>query len=342
MRIFASERVSGLMQKLGMEEGEAIEHPWVTKAIENAQRKVEGHNFDMRKNLLEYDDVANDQRKVIYEQRNELMEQTSVRDTVEEFREEIIPNVVTQYIPPGSIEEAWDLEGLQAELQRLTNDDFDVKGWLEAEPDLPEEDIGNRVVSQLVDSYAEKEQAAGEEGLRNFEKYVMLQALDEHWKEHLAGMDYLRQSVGLRGYAQKNPKQEYKREAFELFSRMLDEYKTDVVTVLSKVQVRNQEQVEQAEQQARAQAQSAPAVNVSYEHKSADSALAGNEAAADDPGASAVAAAAAARNAAVNRPQQAAEPSAQPIRRSEPKIGRNEPCHCGSGKKFKNCHGKLA
>ena len=347
MRIFASERVSGLMQKLGMEEGEAIEHPWVTKAIENAQRKVEGHNFDARKNLLEYDDVANDQRKVVYEQRNELMELESVRDTVDDFREEIIPSVVAQYIQPGSLEETWDLDGLETELKRLTNEEFEVKGWLEADPNIPEEEFANRVVSQLVEGYALKEEAAGEEGLRNFEKYVMLQALDEHWKEHLAGMDYLRQSVGLRGYAQKNPKQEYKKEAFELFNRTLDEYKTDVVSVLSKVQVRNPEQVEQAEQQARVQAQAAPAVDISYEHKDAASALSGGSAdesgaRPDTGGTAAVAAAAAAREAAVNRAQQPAVANTQPVRRTEPKIGRNEPCHCGSGKKFKNCHGKLS
>ena len=218
MRIFASERVGNLMQKLGMQEGEAIEHPWVTKAIENAQRKVEGHNFDMRKNLLEYDDVANDQRKVVYEQRNELMESDSVGDTVAELREEVVPDLVARYVPPGSMEEAWDLEGLEQELLRTTNTEIDVRGWLTEEPDLPEEDIPARILERLEADYAAKEAAAGEEGLRRFEKYVMLQALDEQWKEHLAGMDYLRQSIGLRGYAQKNPKQEYKKEAFALFT----------------------------------------------------------------------------------------------------------------------------
>ena len=247
MRIFASERVGNLMQKLGMQEGEAIEHPWVTKAIENAQRKVEGHNFDMRKNLLEYDDVANDQRKVVYEQRNEYMESDSVRDEVDDLREEFVPNLVARFVPPGSIEEAWDLEGLEAELKSATNHEFDVRGWLAEDPDLPETEISERIVAGLVADYEAKEAAAGEEGLRRFEKYVMLQALDEHWKEHLAGMDYLRQSINLRGYAQKNPKQEYKKEAFQLFTGMLDEYKSDVVTVLSKVQVRSPEQVAQAE-----------------------------------------------------------------------------------------------
>ncbi|MFK7853849.1 MAG: preprotein translocase subunit SecA [Granulosicoccus sp.] len=342
MRIFASERVSNLMQKLGMEEGEAIEHPWVTKAIENAQRKVEGHNFDMRKNLLEYDDVANDQRKVVYEQRDELMETENMRDIVDDLRDEIIPNVVNQYIPPGSLEEAWDVDGLQTELQSMTNQGFDVKGWLEAEPNLPEEDIVKRVLAGLVEDYDNKEATAGAEGLRNFERYVTLQALDESWKEHLAGMDYLRQSVGLRGYAQKNPKQEYKREAFELFTTMLGEYKTQVVTVLSKVQVRSAEQVEEAKAQAEAQAASSDAAQVSYEHKEVTSALADDA----DPGSSgeaAVAAAAAARGAAQRAPAAAAaQATQQPVRRNMPKVGRNEPCPCGSGKKFKNCHGKLS
>ncbi|MFK7994175.1 MAG: preprotein translocase subunit SecA [Granulosicoccus sp.] len=335
MRIFASERVSGLMQKLGMEEGEAIEHPWVTKAIENAQRKVEGHNFDMRKNLLEYDDVANDQRKVVYEQRNMLMETDEMRELVDELREEIIPSVIAQFIPPGSLEEAWDLDGLQAELHSISNQEINVKSWLEEDPNLPEEDIQTRVLDELKQAYDEKEATAGAEGLRNFERYVSLQALDESWKEHLAGMDYLRQSVGLRGYAQKNPKQEYKKEAFELFTTMLAEYKTQVVTVLSKVQVRSAEQVEQAKAEAEAQAQKQP--EISYEHKEVASALA------DEPsseGDAAVASAEAARGAAVRQAAATATPS-QPVRRSMPKVGRNEPCPCGSGKKYKACHGKL-
>ncbi len=340
MRIFASERVSGLMQKLGMEEGEAIEHPWVTKAIENAQRKVEGHNFDMRKNLLEYDDVANDQRKVIYESRNELMETEHMRDLIDDLREEIIPGVVAQYIPPGSLEEAWDLDALQTELKSMTNQDFDIKAWLVEEPNMPEEDFTTRILAELVEEYDNKEATAGAEGLRNFERYVALQALDDSWKEHLAGMDYLRQSVGLRGYAQKNPKQEYKKEAFELFTTMLGEYKSQVVTVLSKVQVRDAEQVEQAKAQAEAQAQ-ASSPQVSYEHKEVASALADGP---DDDGSAstgdaAVAAAAAARGA-VRQQAQAVAPT-QPIRRDMPKVGRNETCPCGSGKKYKNCHGKL-
>jgi len=334
MRIFASDKVSGLMTKLGMEEGEAIEHPWVSKSIENAQRKVEGHNFDMRKHLLEYDDVANDQRKVIYEARDELMSKSEdLEDRVAEFREEIIPPVVQSYIPPGTLDEMWDLPGLQEELERMTNEKIPVQSWLEADPDIPEDDITNRILTTLEDSYKVKEEAAGAEGLRRFETYVMLQALDDHWKEHLAGLDYLRNSVGLRGYAQKNPKQEYKREAFELFQRMLGEYKTDVVTVLSKVQVRDQEQVEQAQVQRQAPTE------VSYTHKEASSALASEPPPAAGTGASAVAAASAAREAAANRPAPAAPQ--QPYKRDEKKLGRNEPCWCGSGKKFKQCHGKL-
>ena len=338
MRIFASDRVSGLMQKLGMEDGEAIEHPWVTKAIENAQRKVEGHNFDMRKNLLEYDDVANDQRKVVYEQRNMLMETEDMRELVDDLREEIVPAVITQHIPQGSLEEMWDLDGLRTELQSLTNQDFDVKSWLEEDPNLPEEDIQTRIMDELKQAYDEKEASAGAEGLRNFERYVSLQALDESWKEHLAGMDYLRQSVGLRGYAQKNPKQEYKKEAFTLFTTMLGEYKSQVVSVLSKVQVRNAEQVEQAKAQAEAQAQKQP--QVSYEHKAATSALS-DEPQADADADAAVAAATAARSAAVQHAQAAAATPSQPVRRDMPKVGRNEPCPCGSGKKYKACHGKL-
>ncbi len=335
MRIFASERVSGLMQKLGMEEGEAIEHPWVTKAIENAQRKVEGHNFDMRKSLLEYDDVANDQRKVVYELRNMLMETEEMRELVDELREEVVPDLINQYIPPGSLDEAWDLDGLKAELLSATNEQIDVKSWLEEDPNLPEADIHRRVLEALSQAYDEKEATAGVEGLRNFERYVSLQALDDSWKEHLAGMDYLRQSVGLRGYAQKNPKQEYKKEAFELFTTMLGEYKAQVVTVLSKVQVRNAAQVEEAKAQAEAQDQRKP--QVSYEHKPAASSLSDAPEAAGD---AAVAAAAAHRGAASDQEQADATPS-QPVRRDMPKVGRNEACPCGSGKKYKACHGKL-
>ncbi len=332
MRIFASDRVSGLMQKLGMEEGEAIEHPWVTKAIENAQRKVEGHNFDIRKHLLEYDDVANDQRKVVYEERDDLMAADLEEDRLKDLRDEVLPAVVQAYIPPGSLDEMWDLPGLETELNEMTGESFAVSQWLEDDPNIPEETIVERILEQLDENYKEKETAAGVEGLRQFETYVMLKSLDDHWKEHLAGMDYLRQSVGLRGYAQKNPKQEYKREAFELFTNMLDEYKKEVVTVLSKVQVRDPEQVEQA------QVERPMPAEVSYEHKDAESALASDAPVSE--GDAAVQAAAAARQAAVDRQSQP-EPATKPYVRDTKKLGRNDPCHCGSGKKFKHCHGKL-
>ncbi|MBX2836168.1 MAG: preprotein translocase subunit SecA [Gammaproteobacteria bacterium] len=343
MRIFASERVSTLMQKLGMQEGEAIEHPWVTKAIENAQRKVEGHNFDMRKQLLEYDDVANDQRKLVYEQRSELMESESVAEVVDDLRDEVIPEIVNGYIPPGSLEEMWDLPGLQQELKQITSEEFDVASWVEDDPDIAEEAIHQRIVDRLKERYAEKESAAGTESLREFEKYVMLKALDEHWKDHLAGMDYLRQSVGLRGYAQKNPKQEYKRESFELFSRMLTEYKKQVVSTLAQVQVRDASQVEQVQA---AQAAQAQAAEVSYQHQEAASALSDSAASAEEPQSEAeqaVAMANAQREAVMkNRAgQTAAAAPATPYVREEKKLGRNEPCWCGSGKKFKQCHGKL-
>jgi len=321
------------MQKLGMQEGEAIEHPWVTKAIENAQRKVEGHNFDIRKNLLEYDDVSNDQRTVVYEQRDDLMESESVLEYVDDLRDEII-------IPPGSMEEQWDIDGLQTELETLSNEVFDVKGWLEEDPNIPEEDISTRIVETLRTRYKEKEALAGEEGLRRFEKYVMLQSLDEHWKEHLAGMDYLRQSVGLRGYAQKNPKQEYKREAFELFQRMLGEYKREVTSVLSRVQIQDAEQVEQVE------ANRATPTDVTYEHQAMDSALAEETAtaeAAPSEANQAIAAAAAARDDAIARRQSVDQQApTKPFVRGAEKVGRNDRCPCGSGKKFKQCHGKLS
>jgi len=339
MRIFASERVSNLMQKLGMQEGEAIEHPWVTKAIENAQRKVEGHNFDIRKHLLEYDDVANDQRKVVYEQRDELMESESVEEFVDDIRDEVIPDTVATYIPPGSMEEQWDLDGLYTELETMTGQSFDVKAWLEEDPNLPEEDIAARIVSDLAQRHKEKEALAGEEGLRRFEKYVMLKSLDDHWKEHLAGMDYLRQSVGLRGYAQKNPKQEYKREAFELFQRMRGEFKREVSSILAQVQIRDAKEVDEAE------ANRPEPTDVTYEHKAMDSALADDgavEAQPESEANQAIAAAAAARQEAVSRRQNAAAAApVKPFKRQTEKVGRNDPCPCGSGKKFKQCHGKL-
>jgi len=315
MRIFASERVSGLMQKLGMQEGEAIEHPWVSKAIENAQRKVEGHNFGIRKNLLEFDDVANDQRKVIYEQRNELMASDDVSDTVKAIREDVVNNVINSYIAPGSMDEQWAIPGLEAAMETEFAQKFDIQGWLDADDDLHEETLREKILDELAKAYAEKEVLAGPENMRHFEKSVMLQVLDQSWKEHLAAMDYLRQGIHLRGYAQKNPKQEYKREAFEMFTGLLERIKMDVVSVLSKFQVRSESDVAAVDEQRRRKAE------MQYRH---DEASAMQDAAGEES------------------PPGERQEQAQPFVRDGRKIGRNEPCPCGSGKKYKQCHGKLS
>jgi len=325
MRIFASDRVSGLMQKLGMQEGEAIEHPWVTKAIENAQRKVEGRNFDIRKQLLEFDDVANDQRKVIYEQRNDLMAADDISETVEAIREDVIGGVFHAFVPPQSLEEQWNVAGLEEALEREFDLKLDIQGWLEADDTLHEESLHQRVLKAARETYQAKEQAVGSQVMRHFEKAITLQVLDSLWKEHLAAMDYLRQGIHLRGYAQKNPKQEYKREAFEMFQDLLERIKHDVVGILSRVQVRAETDVAAVEEQRRARAP------MNYSHPQAGgypmAAGAMGAVAADGP-----------PSAEASAPE---EESHVPFRREGRKIGRNEPCPCGSGKKYKQCHGRL-
>ncbi|MDV6316017.1 preprotein translocase subunit SecA [Idiomarina sp. HP20-50] len=311
MRIFASDRMATMMKRLGMKEGEAIEHPWVTRAIENAQRKVEGRNFDVRKQLLEYDDVANDQRSVVYEQRNELLDEGDISETITAIREDVINEVISEYVPPQSLAELWDLKALEERLRGDFHIELPLQQWLEDEEHFHEEVLRERVLEELVKSYQEKEDMVGSEVIRRFEKSIMLQSLDQHWKEHLAAMDHLRQGIHLRGYAQKNPKQEYKKEAFELFTEMLEALKLDVVTILSKVQVRAQEDVDAVDEQRKA-ADSAPR---EFRHEQSGPA-------AEEP------------------KQNAAEASGQPVRKGV-KVGRNEPCPCGSGKKYKHCHGKL-
>ncbi|CNJ19919.1 preprotein translocase subunit SecA [Yersinia mollaretii] len=309
MRIFASDRVSGMMRKLGMKPGEAIEHPWVTKAIANAQRKVESRNFDIRKQLLEYDDVASDQRRAIYSQRNELLDVSDVSETINSIREDVFKTVIDGYIPTQSLEEMWDVEGLE---QRLKNDfdlDMPIAKWLEDEPQLHEETLRERILQQAIEVYHRKEEVVGVEMMRNFEKGVMLQTLDSLWKEHLAAMDYLRQGIHLRGYAQKDPKQEYKRESFAMFAAMLESLKYEVISVLSKVQVRMPEEVEALEVQRREEAERL-AKQQQLSHQSDNSALMSQEEI----------------NVAANL---------------ERKVGRNDPCPCGSGKKYKQCHGSL-
>lgn len=310
MRIFASDRVTGMMKKLGMEEGEAIEHPWVTKAIENAQRKVEGRNFDIRKNLLEFDDVANDQRKVVYEQRNELLDTGDISETIHVIRDDVYGAIIDEYIPPQSLEEMWDVPGLEARLKSDFALDLPLQQWLAEDDKLYEEKLRERILDEATKLYAHKEELVGKEVLRNFEKAVMLQTLDGLWKEHLAAMDHLRQGIHLRGYAQKNPKQEYKRESFDLFTQMLETLKRDVVSILSRVQVQERD-VEAMEEQQRQQAQAAPRT---YTHAAAENQLADEE---------------------------QAEAAPVTFVRDEQKVGRNDPCPCGSGKKYKHCHGQL-
>ena len=319
MRIFASERVSGLMQKLGMEAGEAIEHPWVNKAIENAQRKVEAHNFDIRKNVLEYDDVANDQRKVVYAQRQELMAAEDISETIDSIRSDVISGVVAAYIPPGSIDELWDVAGLEQALKTDFDQALPIGQWLRDDDALYEETLRQKILDHITAVHQDKETQVGAQAMRRLEKELMLMVLDNLWKEHLASMDYLRQSIGLRGYAQKQPKQEYKREAFEMFQQLLERIKHDVITLLTKLRIQQPDDVNAIEAQRRAD----------------ESALAFRHPSAETPAPSADPATAA--------PPPSGAPGAerQPFRRNQKKVGRNDPCPCGSGKKYKQCHGKL-
>ncbi len=318
MRIFASDRMRSFMQKLGMEQGEAIEHKMVSNAIEKAQRKVEGRNFDIRKQLLEYDDVANDQRQIIYKQRNDLMEQDDISETIEVIRKDVIHEVMDDFIPPQSIEEQWDIPGLEQQLEAEFSMELPLVQWLEEDSSLHEDTLREKILGELIAVYDEKSELVGEE-IRTLEKQVMLQILDTLWKEHLASMDHLRQGIHLRAYAQKNPKQEYKRESFELFENMLNNLKHEVVRFLSRVQIKS-EDIDEMERQ-RLQMQSE--AQMAFEHAEA-SAIDDGEIAPD--------------------PEQLQGDvlGDQPFVRSGKKVGRNEPCPCGSGKKFKQCHGQLS
>lgn len=310
MRIFAGDRVRAIMERLKLPEGEPIEAGMVTRSIETAQRKVEGRNFDIRKQLLEYDDVANDQRKVLYSQRNEVLEAASIGATVEGLRDAAVTEMFRGFIPEESVEEQWDVAGLEKALAGDWHIQLPLTDMLEQEPNLTDEELLERVVAAARQVYTAKVEQVGAESWAQFERSIMLQSIDTHWREHLSALDYLRQGIHLRGYAQKNPKQEYKREAFELFSGMLDRIRDDVVRVLMTVRVQSAEQVEQAE----ADAAQSHVQNVQYHHSDYDEALA------DD-----------------GQPQ-----GAQPVRNVLPKVGRNEPCPCGSGRKYKHCHGQLA
>ena len=311
MRIFGSERISSMMQKVGMAEGEAIESRLVSRVIENAQRKVEGHNFDIRKQLLEYDDVANEQRKLVYSERNELMSTEDVSDNVSDMFEEVVENVINRSIPVQSMPEQWDIDQLESDLKLEFSVELPVASWLEEDKSLYEETLRERILDSVDDAYNAREEEYGSEVVRHLEKVIMLQTLDTQWKEHLAAMDHLRQGIGLRGYAQKNPKQEYKREAFEMFTAMLDRVKNEVVTILAKVQLREDSEVEELE---RRQQEAAHQQELEMQH-------------------------------AVTQEQEvppSVEEGTETFVRSTPKVGRNDPCPCGSTKKYKQCHGKLS
>ncbi len=313
LRIFASDRVASIMQRLNMPEGEAIEHPWVTRAIENAQRKVEARNFDIRKQLLEYDDVANDQRRVIYQQRNELLESNNISDTITAMRGDVLDHLVGLHMPPESIEEQWDVSGLEKALASEYQLQLPLQEWLEKESELHEENLGQRVTEIANEQYQGKVDKVGVDIMHQYERAVMLQSLDTHWREHLAALDHLRQGIHLRGYAQKNPKQEYKREAFDLFSTMLEEIKSEVTQILMMVQIRSEQQVEAASEVPRSP------TNLQYHHSTYEKALGEDEDSSKD----------------------GHQETHQPFVRQGDKVGRNDPCPCGSGKKYKQCHGKL-
>ena len=318
MRIFVTEGVRNMMLRLSSEEGEAIEHKMINRSIENAQRKVEGHNFDSRKNLLEYDDVSNDQRQVIYQQRRELMEAQDISATIEGLREEVVYDFIGQYIPPESLIEQWDVSGLEAALAAEFTSTQPLEKWLDEDDALDEEKLCARILAQLEAEYAQKEGAwaAADINMRLVEKQVMLQILDQKWKEHLASMDHLRQGIHLRAYAQKQPKQEFKRESFELFQNLLFDIKYELVRMLSRMQIESPEEVEAQERLRRAEA----AKRMNFEHSKAQG-LGGEETPAQSPN--------------------QADPKGETFVRNQPKVGRNEPCPCGSGRKFKQCHGTV-
>ena len=321
LRIFASEGVKNFMRKLGMEHGEAIEHGMVTRSIEKAQRKVEGRNFDIRKQLLEYDNVANDQRTIIYRQRNELMASNDISDLLKDMREEVVSGLVDEYIPPQSVPEQWDIPALETAVKTEFNTSQPIQQWLDEDDQLYEDQLKRKLIDILEQEYELKSTAVGE-NMRLFEKQISLQILDGLWKEHLATMDHLRQGIFLRSYGGKNPRQEYKREAFALFTELLDNLQREAVKVLSHVQIRQEDAADAIERKRR---EEAAKERVNYQHQEV-SALSGS--------------AAAEQNQPTDDAQQTHRQS--PFVRDVPKVGRNDPCPCGSGKKYKLCHGKIS
>ena len=335
MRIFTPPRMRAMLQRLGMEEGEAIEHRWVSRAIETAQRKVEAHHFDIRKNLLEYDNVANDQRKVVYELRDEMMGADRVTPMIDGIREDVVNAVIDAHIPPQSPEELWTVDELEETFKRDFGLDLPIQKWLDEEKELNERSLRERLVRTVQDAYAAKKQAIGEPVLEHFEKAISLQVLDQFWREHLAAMDYLRQGIHLRGYAQKDPKQEYKREAYTMFNEVLARFKHEVISVLARVQIQAEADVQAVEAQRRKPRE------MEFKHEDAQSAAdAATAAAAPPPAAGASPAGSLAGGRPIEQAPTVQRPQTQ--RREMPKVGRNEPCPCGSGKKYKQCHGKLS
>ncbi len=318
MRIFASDWVQKAMKLIGMKEDDVIEDKLVSRQIEKAQRKVEAHNFDIRKNLLDFDDVNNDQRKVIYSQRDELLEADSVKENIEGIRGDVVEDLVAKFVPPNSIDEQWDLAGLEQELAVEAGLTLPVTRWPQETEELDAETISRRVQDAMAAHFEEKETQLGDETMRSLEKHIMLTVLDKSWKEHLASMDYLRQGIHLRGYAQKQPKQEYKKEAFELFSDMLEKVKREVITILARVRIRSEEEVAALEAEERRVAAARDQM-LQFQHQEAGGYSADEEAA----------------------EVEAAQLGFSPVVRDGPKVGRNDPCPCGSGKKFKHCHGQL-
>jgi preprotein translocase subunit SecA len=316
MRIFAADWVQRVMARMGLTEDDIIESPLVTKQIANAQRKVEAHNFDIRKNLLDFDDVNNDQRKVIYQQRNELLEADSVRDNIQGIREDVVAETVARFVPPNSIDEQWDLQGLEAELAAEFGVRPALADMVARATMIDAEKIAVEVQQEVERVFTDKEAQVGPETMRMIEKHIMLNVLDDNWKQHLGRMDYLRQGIHLRGYAQKQPKQEYKQEGFELFAQMLQKVKREVVTMLARVRIRSEEEIAAMEAAERAQAQ-AQAGQLQFQHADIGGLGADEEAA-------------------------QAQAMAAALQSGMPKVGRNDPCPCGSGKKFKHCHGQLA
>jgi preprotein translocase subunit SecA len=316
LRIFGGDKLNAIMKRIGMEKGAALESRMLSRSIENAQRKVEAYNFDVRKQLLEYDDVANEQRKVIYAQRDDLLNASSIGDTISDISVRVIDQMISAFIPPHSMEEEWNVAGLEQQLDSDFHLKLNVRQWLEQDTTMDEDKLRQRIQAEFKQFYQQKEAQITPDIMRQFEKAVMLQTLDVSWREHLAAMDYLRQGIHLRGYAQKNPKQEYKRESFELFSQLLDKVNYDVISGLSKFEVRT-ENAEQLEEQQR---NNVRPLHMEYKHVERD-ALQDNDV--------------------ITREDEQAFLADQTVVRDRPKVGRNDVCPCGSGKKYKQCHGKL-